>query len=146
MAQYIFGIMINTKCKVQSIKPEWTIDKRQNTAADNKWRINSYRTLKMHSWSQAMKNEIGLFLVLTIFNEGAYFDIYSIRPSILVCLIVNSAPIHSWDQPVLSNEGSFLLKETIGAFDGVSNSWLTDCQYDGLPTAPFSVVWKHVII
>ena len=32
---------------------------------------------------------------------------------------VNHARIHSWNKPVLSNEGSFLLKETTGAFDGL---------------------------
>jgi len=31
---------------------------------------------------------------------------------------VNHTQIRSWNQPVLSNEGSFLLKETMEAFAG----------------------------
>jgi len=42
---------------------------------------------------------------------------------------VNQARIHSWNQPVLSNEGIFfLLKETTGAFDvTVANPFF--CKY-----------------
>jgi len=53
----------------------------------------------IHLSYQIIKCLKGLVLVLTIFNEGAYLTWISI--------------FHSWNQPVLSNEGrSFLLKET----------------------------------
>jgi len=36
---------------------------------------------------------------------------------------VNQVRIRSWNQPVLSNKSSFLLKETTGAFD---RAWTHD--------------------
>ena len=51
---------------------------------------------------------------------------------------VNHARIHSWNQPVLTNESSFLLKETTGAFDEArTHDWQvsTDHKSDALATA-----------
>ena len=62
---------------------------------------------------------------------------------------VNQARIRSWNQPVLSNKSSFLLKETTGAFDRAwTHDWQvsTDQESDTLPTAPrrlyLNTIWS----
>jgi len=44
---------------------------------------------------------------------------------------VNHTWIHSWNQPVLSNEGSFLLNETTGACDvAQTHDWQAYANYE----------------
>ena len=47
--------------------------------------------------------------------------ILPLGPEFILVWLWNHARIHSWNQPVLSNECIVLLNETTGAFDGISN-------------------------
>jgi len=48
----------------------------------------------------------------------------------------NQALIHSWNQPVLSNQGGYFLKQTKKALGGVwTHSWQASFDYESL--------WQH---
>ena len=61
---------------------------------------------------------------------------------------VNHARIRSWNQPALSKEESFLLKETPGAIGGVrTHDWQAsaDHESDVLPTAPRRIILIRLV-
>ena len=69
---------------------------------------------------------VSFWLYLT--REQKLFDITAVYnklgPQFILVWLGNQAWIFTCNQPVLNNEGSFLLKETMGAFDGVqTHDW-----------------------
>ena len=61
---------------------------------------------------------------------------------------VNLAQIRSWNQPTLSKEGCFLLKETPGVIGGVrTHDWQAsaDHESDVLPAAPRRIILIRLV-